>query len=111
MSTRNPQSEMLGLSQGASRLLDALPKIAFPLTILISVLTFPTTVLYMIEAFARGGDAAYLQELLPRLAQLTDGRGLGHYERLSINKWASVSHFLPGWCRLFILGVEVVEWN
>jgi hypothetical protein len=87
--SRQPQS------QAGPLLLNALPKIAFPLTILISILTFHSPVEWMIEAFARGGTGAHLQDRVPRLGQLTDVRGLGHYERLSLNKWASASHILP----------------
>jgi len=98
MSVRKPRPEPLGLSQSlaGSRVLTILPMIAFPLAILISVPTVPAVVLWMIEVFVRGGDGAHLNELLPRVAQVADVRGLGHFERLSSSKWASTSHVLPG---------------
>jgi hypothetical protein len=90
MSVRKPQPEALGLSQSqaGSCVLNILPMIAFPLTILISMLTVPAAVLWMVEVFVRGGDGAHLNERLP-LAQVTDVRALGHFERLSFSKWAS----------------------
>jgi len=98
MSTREPQPEALGSSQSpaGSRMLAIVPMIAFPLAILISVLTVPSPVLWMIDVFVHGGNGAHLEEPLPRVAQLTDERGLNHFERLSSSKWASVSHILPG---------------
>jgi hypothetical protein len=98
MPTGKPQPEafMLSQSQASSRLLNILPMIAFLLTILISMLTVPTPVLWMVDVFARGGNGAHLEEALPRVAQSTDVRGFGHFERLSSSKWASVSHILPG---------------
>ena len=98
MSARKPQYEALGLSQSqvVSRVLNILPMIAFPLTIIISVLTVPAPVLWMIDVFVHGRDGAYLNEQLPRVAQVTDVRGVGHFERLSSSKWASTSHILPG---------------
>ena len=98
MSTIKPRPGAFHLSRSraGSRLLDALPTIAFALVILISVPTFPGTVGWMIDAFARGGNGARMGEHVPRLGRLTDVRGLGHYERLSVNKWASASHILPG---------------
>lgn len=98
MSIRKPQPEALGLSQSqaSSRVLSILPMIAFPLTVLIGILTAPGPILWMIDVFARGGNGAHLEEGLPRVAQLTDVRGVGHFERLSSSKWASLSHIIPG---------------
>lgn len=98
MSARKFQYEALGLSQSqvVPRVLNVLPMIAFPLTIMISVLTVPAAILWMIDVFVRGGDGAHLNEQLPRVAQVTDVRGLGQFERLSSSKWASTSHILPG---------------
>ena len=98
MSTRKPQPKALALSQSqaSSRVLSILPMIAFPLTILIGILTAPGPILWMIEVFARGGNGTHLEEGLPRVAQLTDVREVGHSERLSSSKWASLSHIIPG---------------
>ncbi|SRR5258706_3424108 len=98
MSTRRPKPEAHGLSQSqaSSRVLSILPMITFPLVILFSMLTAASAILWLVEGFVRGGDGVHIEEQLPRVAQLTDVRGVGQFERISSNKWASVSHIAPG---------------
>ena len=60
------------------------------------MLTAASAIVWLVEGFVRGGDGVHIEAQLPRVAQLTDVRGVGQFGRLSSNKWATVSHIAPG---------------
>ena len=91
-----PQARREALGPLGTQLLQSIPKIAFVSAIVISTLTPPHPLIWMVHAFIYGKPAPHLEDDDPPLVRLVDGRGRSNYERLTDSKWATLLHVLPG---------------
>ena len=93
MVTSQARQRVLG-SLG-TRLLQLIPKIAFVSTIVISTLTLPIPIKWIVQVLFYGKSAAHMENHLPPLVRFTDDHGRGHYERMADSKWSTLLHVLP----------------
>jgi hypothetical protein len=94
MATHQARREALG--QLGTRLFQAIPRIAFISTIVISTLTPFHPIKWIVYVFFYGKSAAHLGDTLPPLAQFIDGQGRGYYERMTDSTWSALLHIIPG---------------
>ena len=91
-----PQARREALGPLGLKLLQLIPRVAFVSTIVISILTPPQPLIWMVYVFFYGESPAHLEDGAPPLAQFIDSHGRSHYERLSDSKWSTLLHVLPG---------------
>ena len=100
-----PQARREALGPLATRLLQSIPKIAFVSAIVISTLTFPQPLMWMIYVFFYGESGAHMDDGLP---QLIDSDGRTPEERYTDSKWFTLLHVLPG-KQSFVVGPRVIK--
>ena len=95
-SMATPQARQKALGPLGTQLLQSIPKVAFVSTIVISTLTPPRPIKWMVYVFYHGASATPMEDNLPPLVRFIDGHGRGHYERMTDSKWSTLLHVLPG---------------
>ena len=90
-----PQARQKVLEPLGTRLLQLIPRVAFVSTIVISTLTPPRPIKWMLYVFFYGEPAAHMDNHLPPLVRFIDDHGRGHYERMADSKWSTLLHVLP----------------
>ena len=93
---QTPKARQKVLGPLATRFLHLVPRIAFVSTIVISILTFPVPLRWMLHVFVYGGSLAHLEDRAPPLVRFIDEHGRGHYVRMADSKWSTLLHVLPG---------------
>ncbi len=91
-----PQARREALGPLGARLLQSIPKIAFISTIVISTITPPQPLMWMVYVFFYGESGAHMEDGAPPLVQFIDSHGRTHSERLMDSKWSTLLHVLPG---------------
>jgi hypothetical protein len=93
-----PQARREALGPLGMRLLQSIPKIAFVSTIIISTLTPPQPLIWMVSVFFYGESGAHMEDDAPPspLVHFVDSDGRSHYERMTDSKWSTLLHVLPG---------------
>lgn len=94
MATHQARREALG-SLG-TRLVQAIPKIAFISTIVISTLTPLHPIKWMVYVLFYGESGVHMEDRLPPLIRFIDGHGRGYNERMTDSTWSTLLHVLPG---------------
>ena len=94
MSTHQARREALGPL--GTRLFQAIPRIAFISTIVISTLTPIHPTKWMVYVLFYGESGAHLEDHIPPLVQFIDGQGRGYYERMTDSTWSTLLHVIPG---------------
>ena len=79
-----------------ARSLQLIPTIAFVLTIVISIITPPQPLMWMVYVFFYGESGTHMEDGAPPLLQFIDSHGRTHSERLTDSKWSTLLHVLPG---------------
>ena len=96
MATPQARRRREALGPLGTRLLQSIPSIAFVSTILISILTPPQPLRWIVYAFFYRESGAHMEDDAPPLARFVDSHGRSHYERMSDSKWSTLLHVLPG---------------
>ena len=91
-----PQARREALGPLGTRLVQAIPRIAFISTIVISILTPLHPIKWMVYVLFYGESGVHMEERLPPLVRFIDGHGRGYYERMSDSMWSTLLHVLPG---------------
>ena len=89
-----PQARREALGPLGTRILQSIPKIAFVSAIVISTLTPPQPLMWMVYVFFYGESGANIDD--PQLAQFIDSHGRTPEERYTDSKWFTLLHVLPG---------------
>jgi hypothetical protein len=91
-----PQARREALGPLGTRLLQSIPKIAFVSAIIISTITPPQPLMWMVYVFFYGESGADMDDGGPPLVQFIDGQGRTPFERFTDSKWSTLLHVLPG---------------
>ena len=91
-----PQVRREALGPLGTRLLQSIPKIAFVSAIVISTITPPQPLMWMVYVFFYGESTPHMDDGAPPLVQLIDSHGRTLSERLTESKWSTLLHVLPG---------------
>jgi hypothetical protein len=91
-----PQARREALGPLGTRILQSIPKIAFVSTIVISTLTPPQSLIWMVSVFFYGESGAHMDDGAPPLPEFIDGHGRTSSERFTDSKWSTLLHVLPG---------------
>lgn len=94
MATHQARREALGPL--GTRLIQAIPRIAFISTIVLSTLTFRHPVKWMVYVLFYGESGVHMEAHLPPLVQFIDSQGRGYYERMTDSTWSTLLHVIPG---------------
>ena len=94
MATHQARREALGPL--GIRLFQAIPRIAFISTIVISTLTPLHPMKWMVYVLFYGQSIARMEDHLPPLVQFIDGQGRGYYERMTDSTRSVLLHVIPG---------------
>jgi len=91
-----PQARREALGPLGTRLLQSIPKIAFVSTIVISILTPPQPLMWVVYVFFYGESPPHLEDDAPPLLRFTDSHGRNNLDRLTDSRWSTLLHVLPG---------------
>ena len=91
-----PQARREALGPLATQLLQSIPKIAFVSAIVISTLTPPQPLMWMVYVFFYGESGAHMNDDAPPLVRFIGSDGRTPEERYTDSKWFTLLHVLPG---------------